>query len=117
MVMQGISPPGEKLVVSLSSIGQGADTTVCMMGGRFCVFTLELDTALQSAGDITLDLKCGGTDSRLLPTTANKTITFEGEANDVILVANADMGGFQTFKVSTITGASAGTLTIEPMWC
>lgn len=117
MVMQGISPPGEKLVVDLDSIGTGVDTTVCMMGGRFCIFTIKLATKLSTAGDITLDLKCGGSDSNLLPTTANMTITFEGAKDDVILVKSADMTGYQTFQVSSISGASLGTLTIEPMWC
>ena len=56
--MQGISPPGEN-VFSIATIGV-ADTTVCMMGGRFCVFTVQLDSKASSATTVEINLKCGG---------------------------------------------------------
>ena len=113
MPMQGISPPGEKKVISIATIGAGADTTVCMMGGRFCVFTVK--GAL--SGDVTIDLRCGGEDTSLLPTSANKTVTIEPSTNDTVACIAVDMGGYQSFCVDTLTGLSTGTLVIEPMWC
>ena len=112
MPMQGISPPGEKKVISIATIGV-ADTTVCMMGGRFCVFTVK--GALSD--DVSIDLRCGGEDTSLLPTSANKTITIEPSANDTVASIAVDMGGYQSFDVSSLSGLSAGTLIIEPMWC
>ena len=113
MVMQGISPSGEKKVIDIASIATGADTTTCMMGGRFCVFTVS--GALST--DVTLDLCCGGEDTRYLPTSANKQVSIEVAANDTVACVSVDMGGYQSFKVKTVTGLTAGTLIIEPMWC
>ena len=115
MPMQGISPPGEKKVISIATIGAGADTTVCMMGGRFCVFTVKNDNKL--TGDVTIDLRCGGEDTNLIPTSANKTVTIEATSSDYVASIAVDMGGYQSFVVDSITGISTGTLVIEPVWC
>lgn len=112
--MQGISPPGEKKIIDIASIATGADTTTCMMGGRFCVFTVAGDSNLSSS--ITITLSCGGEDSRYLPESANKTISISSVSGKVASIA-VDMGGFQTFKVKSIEGTTAGKLIIEPMWC
>lgn len=117
MPMQGISPSGEKKVISVATIGAGADTTVCMMGGRFCVFTVKLDSPASSATTIEINLKCGGENSTLLPTSSNKTVEIELAKNDVVGVVAEDMAGFQTFIIDSITGTSTGKIYIEPMWC
>lgn len=117
MAMQGISPSGEKKIIDIASIASGADTTTCMMGGRFCIFTVAGDSKF-SGNTISITLSCGGEDSRLLPESANKTISITTTANtDKIASLAVDMGGYQTFVVKSITGVSAGKLIIEPMWC
>ena len=113
MAMQGISPSGEKKVIDIASIGTGADTTTCMMGGRFCIFTVT--GALST--DVTIDLCCGGEDSRYLPTSSNKEVTIDVTASDTVACTAVDMGGYQTFKIKQISGLTAGTLIIEPQWC
>ena len=113
MVMQGISPSGEKKVIDIASIATGADTTTCMMGGRFCVFTV----AGTLSGNITIKLCCGGENTNYLPTSSNKDVTISVTNGDTVACTAVDMGGYQSFKIKSITGASAGTLIIEPMWC
>ena len=115
MAMQGISPPGEN-VFSIATIGV-ADTTVCMMGGRFCVFTVQLDSKASSATTVEINLKCGGQNSTLLPTSTNKTVEVELAKDDVIGVVTEDMAGYQTFAIDSVTGTSTGKIYVEPMWC
>lgn len=116
MVMQGISPSGEKKIIDIASISDGADTTVCMLGGRFCVFTVVSDEKF-SGNSVSLTLCCGGEDSRYIPETANKTVSLTTANTDKIASAAVDMGGFQTFKIKSITGSTDGKIIIEPMWC
>jgi hypothetical protein len=116
MAMQGISPSGEKKIIDIASIASGADTMTCMMGGRFCVFTIAGEEALSNS--ISITLSCGGEDSRYLPESANKTISISSTTGKIASIA-VDMGGYQTFVVKSITGVpqGKGKLIIEPMWC
>ena len=112
--MQGISPSGEKKVIDIESISDGVDTTTCMMGGRFCVFTLA---GSLTSGTVTIKLCCGGENTNYLPTSSNKDVTITVAANDTVACTAVDMGGYQSFKIKSITGATKGTIIIEPMWC
>lgn len=113
--MQGISPSGEKKIIDIASIASpDTDTTACMMGGRFCVFTV-VGSSLPAS--ISLALSCGGEDSRYIPQSANKTVTLTATSGDSVASIAVDMGGYQTFKIKSITGVATGTLIIEPMWC
>jgi len=113
--MQGISPSGEKKIIDIASIANGADTTTCMMGGRFCVFTLAGSPL--TSGTVTIKLCCGGENTNYLPTSSNKDVTITVTSGDTVACTAVDMGGYQSFKIKSITGESAGTLIIEPMWC